>query len=301
MKNLLKALANFHKKITCIPKTEENPFHHSKYSGLDTVYNHIKDALLDSGLWYYHKSNITEDEEGIKGIEIRTILYHIESGESMDFAPVQLFPKDQDNPQAWGSCITYAKRYSLQLILGLPSEEEDDDANAGAGLKEVKLKEAKKEYKLEKKEKSPKQEEEKAEEKPIPFWMEMAIKKINDVEKLEKFFKENQEGAKKFGNYNSLVEHCKKRKEEIEQTILENANEDKKRKKTNSPEKDISKTSREELISLLKYYIDKVYSADVNPLDLFVDDDGIVPASLDKIPDNEILRVIEKLKSMQSE
>ena len=42
--------------------------------------------------------------------------------------------KDMDNPHQMGSGITYAKRYGLQSLYGLPSE--DDDGNkAGEGKK----------------------------------------------------------------------------------------------------------------------------------------------------------------------
>ncbi|MEM4134450.1 MAG: ERF family protein [Candidatus Micrarchaeia archaeon] len=292
MKEILKSLAKFHSKITCIPKTEDNPYHHSKYSGLDTVYNHIKKELLANGLWFYHKSAIIENEEGKQGIEIRTVLYHIDNGEELDNAPVRLFPKDQDNPQAWGSCITYAKRYSLQLALGLPSEEEDDDANKATGLD---LKE-RVEYKIEK-------EDEKY--KTIPYWMEVHISKINSIEELEKYYKENEKKAKQYGNLEGLIEACKKRKEEIlkyKEAIIENAKDkEKKKKKIDIPERTISKPTREELINQLKYYSIKAYGNEINILDLFIDEEGIVPKSIDVISDDKLIKTIERLKAICDE
>lgn len=290
MKNLLKALAEFHKRITCVPKTEDNPFHHSKYSGLDTVYNHIKKDLLECGIWFYHKSSKIENDEGIEGIEIRTILYHIDSGEQLDCTPVNLFPKEPQNAQAMGSCITYGKRYSLQLALGLPSEEEDDDANIATGVKPAKIeKEPSKTYTIKAEEK---------EKNKIPFWMEMEIKKINSIERLEEFYKQNEASARKYMNIEDLIEQCKKRKEEIISSIPEPQKEPEKpkKKKINIPEKELSRPNRSELINLLKYYAEKIYGKDINILDLFMDEEGVVPSSIDKISDNELIEMIERLK-----
>ena len=59
---------------------------------------------------------------------VTTVLLH-ESGEFLS-TETPIFCKDPNNPQALGSGITYSKRYSLQAIMGLPTE--DDDGNAGA-------------------------------------------------------------------------------------------------------------------------------------------------------------------------
>ena len=43
--------------------------------------------------------------------------------------PVLINSNDKDNPQKMGSAITYAKRYGLQSLYGLAS---DDDGNLAA-------------------------------------------------------------------------------------------------------------------------------------------------------------------------
>jgi hypothetical protein len=47
--------------------------------------------------------------------------------------------KDASNPQAYGSAITYARRYALAGIFCL--NQEDDDANSATGIKVTTAKE----------------------------------------------------------------------------------------------------------------------------------------------------------------
>ena len=59
-------------------------------------------------------------------------LSHIQDKETLECTvPVLINGNDKDNPQKMGSAITYAKRYGLQSLYGLAS---DDDANLAAGL-----------------------------------------------------------------------------------------------------------------------------------------------------------------------
>lgn len=75
---------------------------------------------------------------------IRTILYHTKSGEQIEtFCEI---PKDVQlkgmNPfQAYGSAITYFRRYSISSLLGLVSEK-DIDASGEAVKKKPSLDEA---------------------------------------------------------------------------------------------------------------------------------------------------------------
>ena len=68
---------------------------------------------------------------------VKTLLLH-ESGESIEGLTEILFAK-QNDPQAQGSGITYARRYGLQSLVNIGAE--DDDGNKAA----EKPKEAKKE------------------------------------------------------------------------------------------------------------------------------------------------------------
>jgi hypothetical protein len=60
---------------------------------------------------------------------LNTILLH-ESGEFIS-SEMKIVTKDDRNPQAYGSAISYARRYSLQAMLCVGAE--DDDAETATG------------------------------------------------------------------------------------------------------------------------------------------------------------------------
>lgn len=117
---LLKDLSQFQKNMIGAKKDSENPFHKSSYADLSSVVNAIKEASNDLNLGYYHK---------IHDSSLETFLFY---SDGINYAEIgSILPIDitgAKNPmQAKGSAITYAKRYTLQGLYGLPSE--DDDAN----------------------------------------------------------------------------------------------------------------------------------------------------------------------------
>lgn len=93
------------------------------YATLDQVLAATIPALSANGLAllqpFYHGPN---------GLELRTILAH-SSGARLE--AVTELPK-AGNIQGAGSALTYLKRYQVQAILGVSSEE-DDDGNAADG------------------------------------------------------------------------------------------------------------------------------------------------------------------------
>ena len=119
IKELAKSLSLFQIKVGSIKKDSVNPFFKSKYASLTTIIEHISIPLSESGLSYSQ----FPDEAGLT-----TILMHSESGEYIQ-ATYQMPVAKQNDPQAVGSAITYARRYALGAILGLAIDE-DDDANA---------------------------------------------------------------------------------------------------------------------------------------------------------------------------
>jgi hypothetical protein len=100
-------------------KDSKNPFFKSSYADLGAVVKAIKEPFADNGLSY---SQFPLFVDGKVGVE--TILMHI-SGEWMSGEIV--LPMTKQDPQAAGSAITYARRYALQAIAGIPAE--DDDGN----------------------------------------------------------------------------------------------------------------------------------------------------------------------------
>lgn len=126
IKNLAQSLILFHIKMGKVAKSSTNPFFKSKYAGLPAILEAIADPLNESGLIFTQFPN----EDGLC-----TTLIHAESGEYMQ-AQFKMLPVKQD-PQAQGSAITYARRYSLVSILGLNVDEDDDGNKASEPKKEV--------------------------------------------------------------------------------------------------------------------------------------------------------------------
>lgn len=101
------------------PKSATNPHFKSKYPDLATVIEAVKEPLNAVGIGFLQ--TITNDTTGVM---VETTLLH-ESGQWL--AETQYLPVPQQTPQAFGSGITYAKRYGLQSMCGLPSEDDDGE------------------------------------------------------------------------------------------------------------------------------------------------------------------------------
>jgi hypothetical protein len=120
IKELATALNKAQAEMSGAKKKATNPFFKVKYSDLNAVVDAIRIPFCDNGLSY---SQFPLFDNGCVGVE--TILMH-DSGEWI--SNVLMLPMVKQDPQAAGSAITYARRYSLQSIAGIPSE--DDDGNS---------------------------------------------------------------------------------------------------------------------------------------------------------------------------
>lgn len=129
------ALAKAQGEMKGAQKDAANPFFKSKYADLASVIEAIKKPFADNKLAFFQLARTPEN-----GVEIETFIVHGESGEYISeslFMPVAKW-----DAQGIGSAITYAKRYGLQAMAGVPSE--DDDGNAAAAgmtkMKEIAMK-----------------------------------------------------------------------------------------------------------------------------------------------------------------
>ncbi len=116
--NLTKGLAKFHSLVGKISKDSKNPFFKSSYASLPHILTEISDPLEQAGLVITQFPN----EGGLT-----TMLIHAESGEYIS-ATYTLQVVKQNDPQAQGSAISYARRYAITSILNLAIA--DDDAEA---------------------------------------------------------------------------------------------------------------------------------------------------------------------------
>ena len=121
--NLTKALAKFHSTVGKISKDPKNPFFKSNYASLSHILQEIQEPLEVAGLvisQFPHGDGLT------------TILIHCESGEYLQ-ATYTMPVSKQNDPQALGSAISYARRYAVSSILSLKID--DDDAEKATNRK----------------------------------------------------------------------------------------------------------------------------------------------------------------------
>lgn len=120
MKNLTVALIQFQAEATNVPFDAANPHYKNKYASLAGIIDHVRPLLHKHGMAVTQLVNRES---------VTTMLVH-ESGESLS-AETAILCREPNNPQAYGSAITYARRYALTAILGISSDD-DDDGNAAA-------------------------------------------------------------------------------------------------------------------------------------------------------------------------
>jgi ERF superfamily len=113
------ALAKAQGAINNPGKKAENPHFKSHYADLSGGINAIRDGLSTNGIAYTQATRIEGDV-----LMLDTRLAH-SSGQWIECEyPVCKFPVQ---PQIMGSCMTYARRYSLFALVGIAGE--DDDGN----------------------------------------------------------------------------------------------------------------------------------------------------------------------------
>jgi len=117
--NLAAALLKAQRAIGHALKSADNPYYKSRYADLTVVIDSVKEPLNNNGITFIQ----AVDENGEGSPVVDTILLH-ESGQYLS-TRTPVFCKKPDDPQAFGSGVTYSKRYALQAILGLPTEDDD--------------------------------------------------------------------------------------------------------------------------------------------------------------------------------
>jgi hypothetical protein len=112
---LLKAQASMGAAV----KGSKNPYFKSSYSDYNSVLEVVKEPLNSAGLIVLQPTLVREGKTLVE-----TTIIHAESGEFLSSEMEVVTTKDRD-PQAYGSAITYARRYALQSILSIPSVDDD--------------------------------------------------------------------------------------------------------------------------------------------------------------------------------
>jgi hypothetical protein len=125
MKEIAAAFVKAQRNFAPALKKAENPYFGSKYADLAICIEAVIDSLHDNGIAFMQHTFESE-----KGVIVETVFLH-ESGESMQAGRI-FVPAAQNSPQAFGSALTYARRYSIMTACGIAPE--DDDGNDASKL-----------------------------------------------------------------------------------------------------------------------------------------------------------------------
>lgn len=136
MNNIYKALANFQQEVPVIEKGTKG--YGYSYADLPTIFEIINPLLKKNGLGFTQLLN---------GNKIKTILFHIESAETLESETDMPFDslvyeeiedkkggkkfvlrgfEGMNKAQAIGSLVTYFRRYALSSLLGLVTDKDTD-------------------------------------------------------------------------------------------------------------------------------------------------------------------------------
>ena len=126
MKNIAAALVRAQRGFAPALKTSTNPHFRSKYVDLAGCIEAVVDALNAAGI-----ALIQRTSEDSTGVTVETVFVH-ESGEMLECGKLHV-PASKQDPQGYGSALTYARRYSLMAAAGIAPE--DDDGNAASKVK----------------------------------------------------------------------------------------------------------------------------------------------------------------------
>lgn len=125
---LAAALVSFQYELTGAKKDSANPYFKSRYADLESCLSALKEPLHKHGLAVVQTSKLTNN-----GPVLITTLMH-KSGQWIE-GELPLSAAKQNDPQAQGSAITYARRYALAAITGLVQIDDDAELAMGRGGK----------------------------------------------------------------------------------------------------------------------------------------------------------------------
>lgn len=121
IKDLAGALLTFQAAVHGVVKDSTNPAFKSKYASLEAVIETAREPLQTAGLAFVQTPGRLV--EGV--LDLTTMLIHAKSGQWM--RSTMQIPVVKRDAQGVGSAVTYASRYSLMAMLGIPPV--DDDGN----------------------------------------------------------------------------------------------------------------------------------------------------------------------------
>lgn len=130
LKLIAKALIKSQQEMGTAKKDSSNPFFKSKYADLNSIREACMPVLNANGIAVLQPI-VNENGKNY----VKTLLLH-ESGESIESMTEIIYNK-QNDAQAQGSGITYARRYGLQSLVNIGAD--DDDGNKASQPASVKV------------------------------------------------------------------------------------------------------------------------------------------------------------------
>ncbi len=121
MKNIATALVKAQKAFAPALKSSTNPHFKSKYADLSACVEAVVDSLNANGIFLNQQTS-----ESDSGVIVETVFIH-ESGELLNCGKLHV-PASKQDPQGYGSALTYARRYSLMAACGIAPEDDDGEA-----------------------------------------------------------------------------------------------------------------------------------------------------------------------------
>lgn len=127
MSKLIEELLKVQRELSHATADAVNPHFKSQYVKFEDLWDYAKEALNSHNIMIQQLSHECE-----VGACIETVLHG--HGASMSTGKM-IVRADKPTAQAFGSAITYAKRYSLSMALGIGADKDDDANNATTGSK----------------------------------------------------------------------------------------------------------------------------------------------------------------------
>jgi hypothetical protein len=121
MKNIATALVKAQKAFGPALKSSTNPHFKSRYADLAACVEAVIEGLNTAGIALVQRTSLDDN-----GVTVETVFVH-ESGEMMECGKLHV-PASKQDPQGYGSALTYARRYSLMAACGIAPEDEDGNA-----------------------------------------------------------------------------------------------------------------------------------------------------------------------------
>ena len=119
IKEIAGALVKAQAEIKAAIKDATNPFFKNRYADLASVIEAVRTPLNKAGICFLQPASSTPE-----GVAVETILIHT-SGEWV--SETLTMPVNKQDAQAFGSACTYGRRYGLQSLCGVPSEDDDGE------------------------------------------------------------------------------------------------------------------------------------------------------------------------------